>query len=86
VVEGRAGGGVVRVRITGAMDFQSVSIDPSAVDPSDASVLEDLVRAACNDAVARARQLGQQALGELDLGALGLGDLGSQGPGGPGQP
>jgi DNA-binding YbaB/EbfC family protein len=70
VVEGHAGGGVVKVRITGDMDFQSVSIDPQVVDPEDASMLEDLVLAACNDAVARARSLGQQALGGFDLGGL----------------
>ncbi len=81
VVEGRAGGGAVKVRITGAMDFESVSIDPAKVDTGDVSMLEDLVRAACNDAVARARELGQQALGDLDMGALGLADPGDRGPG-----
>lgn len=86
VVEGDAGGGAVKVRVTGDMRFESVSIDPSSVDPDDVALLEDLVRAACNDAVTRARQLGQQALGGLDLGALGLGELGGQGPGGVGQP
>ncbi|MDQ3642754.1 MAG: YbaB/EbfC family nucleoid-associated protein [Actinomycetota bacterium] len=76
VVEGQAGGGVVKVSITGDMDFQAVSIDPQAVDSGDISMLEDLVLAACNDAVARARSLGQQALGGFDLGGLGLGDAG----------
>ncbi|MDP8975755.1 MAG: YbaB/EbfC family nucleoid-associated protein [Actinomycetota bacterium] len=81
VVEGQAGGGVVKVRLTGDMDFQSVSIDPEAVDPGDLSMLEDLVLAACNDAVSRARSLGQQALGGLDLGSLGLGGTGLGGAG-----
>ncbi len=86
VVEGQAGGGVVKVRVTGDMDFQSVSIDPEAVDREDASMLEDLVLAACNDAVAQARSLGQQALGGLDLSSLGLGGAGLGGldPGTPG--
>lgn len=79
VVEGQAGGGAVKVRITGAMDFESVSIDRDAVDLDDVALLEDLVRAACNDAVARAREVGQQALGAVDLGALGLDDLGEGG-------
>ena len=78
VVEGQAGGGAVKVRINGAMDFESVSIDPEAVDAADVSMLEDLVLAACNDAMARARALGQKALGDLDLGGLGLGHLGSE--------
>jgi len=81
VVEGHAGGGVVKVRITGDMDFESVSIDPKVVDSEDVSMLEDLVLAACNDAVARARNLGQQALGGFDLGGLDLGDLGLGGAG-----
>src|SRR5436309_2634901 len=43
VVEGHAGGGVVKVTVTGAMEFQSVTIDPAAVDPEDVAMLEDLV-------------------------------------------
>ena len=76
VVEGQAGGGVVKVRVAGDMTFQSVTIDPRAVDPDDASMLEDLVLAACNDAVARARSVGQATLDGLDLGDLGAAGLG----------
>lgn len=79
VVEGQSGGGVVRVRVDGALGFRSVSIDPEVVDRDDVAMLEDLVVAACNDAVARAQELNRQALGGLGLG--GLGGLG--GPGGP---
>ncbi len=86
VVEGSAGGGAVKVRVSGDMRFESVSIDPASVDAGDVNLLEDLVLAACNDAVSRARRLGQEALGGLDLGGLGLGDLGGRGPGGVGQP
>lgn len=95
VVEGNAGGGAVKVRVSGDMRFESVTIDPASVDPDDVALLEDLVLAACNDAVSRARRLGQQALGGLDLGGLGLGDLegqahgelgGGQALGGPGSP
>ncbi len=52
VVEGQAGGGVVKVTVTGAFDFRSVTIDPSAVDPDDVEMLQDLVLAAIHDAVA----------------------------------
>lgn len=83
LVEGHAGGGVVRVAVTGAMEFQSVHIDPSAVDPADVEMLEDLVLAALHDAVARVQELNQEALGGFGntLGALGgdpeaLGGLG----------
>ncbi len=84
VVEGQAGGGVVKVGVSGDMDFQHVSIDPQVMDTRDVSMLEDLVLAACNDAVARARSLGQQALGGFDLGGLGLGGAGLDPAGGQG--
>ena len=73
VVEGQAGGGAVKVRATGGLTIQAVTIDPSAVDPDDVSLLEDLVVAATNDALAKAQDLTKSALGGLDLGgAAGL--------------
>jgi len=71
VVEGQAGGGVVKVAVTGGMEFQSVHIEPDAVDPDDVGMLEDLVLAAIHDAVAKVNELSQQAMGGLDLGGLG---------------
>ena len=71
VIEGQAGGGVVKVTVTGGMEFQSVHIDPDAVDPDDVSMLEDLVLAAIHDAVGKVNELSQQAMGGLDLGGLG---------------
>jgi len=71
VIEGQAGGGVVKVTVTGGLEFQSVHIDPDAVDPDDVGMLEDLVLAAIHDAVAKVNELSQQAMGGLDLGGLG---------------
>ena len=71
VVEGQAGGGAVKIRVTGGMEFMSVSIDPAAVDPADVSMLEDLVLAAIHDATAKVNEISQQAMGGLDLGGLG---------------
>ena len=71
VVEGQAGGGVVKVTVTGSMEFQSVTIDPDTVDPSDVGMLEDLVLAAIHDAVGKVNELSQQAMGGLDIGGLG---------------
>jgi DNA-binding YbaB/EbfC family protein len=79
VVEGAAGGGVVKVTVTGGMEFRSVHIDPSAVDPDDVEMLEDLVLAAIHDAMAKVGDISQQAMGGLDLG--GLGGLGGAGGG-----
>ena len=71
VVEGQSGGGVVKVSVTGSMEFRSVSIDPKAVDPDDVEMLEDLVLAAIHDAMSQVSELSQQAMGGLDLGGLG---------------
>jgi DNA-binding YbaB/EbfC family protein len=83
-VEGESGGGVVKVRVTGGMEFRSITIDPKAVDPTDVEMLEDLVLAAIHDAVARARDLNESAMGTLDLGDLGR--LAGGMPGLPGAP
>jgi len=71
-VEGQAGGGVVRIGVTGGLEFRSVHIDASAVDPDDPTLLEDLVLAALNDAVAKVNELQAEAspLGGIDLGGL----------------
>jgi len=68
VVEGRSGGGAVKVTVTGGMMFESVVIDPSVVDPNDVEMLQDLVLAAVRDAIAQANDLNSQALGGLGLG------------------
>jgi nucleoid-associated protein EbfC len=75
-VEGQAGGGMVKVRVTGGMEFRGVTIDPAAVDPDDVAMLEDLVLAAIRDAVTKAGQISEQAMGGLDLGGLGSGLFG----------
>ena len=75
VVEGSAGGGLVRVRVTGGFDFREVVIDPSVVDPSDVEMLQDLVLAAVREAVAKVNELNQQALGGLGGLLGGLGEL-----------
>ena len=73
VYEGHAGGGAVIVRATGDLDFQSITIDPEVVDPSDVEMLQDLVLAALHDlatTMAEAQQAAMGALGGLDLGGL----------------
>jgi hypothetical protein len=56
-VEGAAGGGLVRITLTGKGDMKRVAIDPKAVDASDVAMLEDLILAAYNDAKAKADAL-----------------------------
>jgi DNA-binding YbaB/EbfC family protein len=49
-LEGSSGGVLVRIEMTGAKEILSVRIDPSAVDPADVEILQDLVLAALSDA------------------------------------
>lgn len=71
VVEGTAGGGAVRVTMSGGMEFRQVTIDPAAVDPADVGLLEDLLLAALHDVMAKARELRGQALSGVAPGLLG---------------
>jgi DNA-binding YbaB/EbfC family protein len=76
-VEGVAGGGAVKVVVTGAMEFRSVEISPGAVDPDDVEMLQDLVLAALHDAVARVNEIQEQSLGGFGdaLAGSGLGGM-----------
>jgi nucleoid-associated protein EbfC len=69
-VEGVSGGGVVRVEVSGTMEFRRFHIDPKVVDPSDVSMLEDLLLAAVHDAAAKVAAGTQAAMGGIDLGGL----------------
>jgi hypothetical protein len=80
-IEATAGGGAVRVVITGAQEVRSVEIDPSAVDPDEVEMLQDLVLAAVNDAIARSKELERERMGSI-AGGLGLPGM----PGMPGMP
>jgi nucleoid-associated protein EbfC len=79
-VEGVAGGGLVRITLTGELEARRVHIDPSAVDPDDVELLADLVLAALRDAFVRVDELRNEALGGSmpDPSAL-LGQLGGLG-------
>jgi len=83
-VTGTAGGGLVRITLTGSGEPTAIEIEPDAIDPAEPELLEDLVLAALRDALHQVQQLQTSAMGGLDLGALGLGDLGGPGALGPG--
>ncbi|MEO8557702.1 MAG: YbaB/EbfC family nucleoid-associated protein [Rhodospirillales bacterium] len=65
---GVSGGGLVTVTVTGKGQTQSISIDPSLIVPEEAGVLEDLIRAAANDARAKADAMAQEELEKLTEG------------------
>ena len=71
-VEGSAGGGMVKVVVTGAGEVQTVRIAPEVVDPEDVEMLEDLVLAALHEAVGKVNAAQQQALGGIGGGLGGL--------------
>jgi DNA-binding YbaB/EbfC family protein len=97
-VEASAGGGMVKVVVTGDLKLESLTIDPDAVDPEDVEMLQDLVLAATNEALRQAVDLQDKAMQEasgeggfdpmMALEGLGLGDalsgFGGNAPGGAG--
>ena len=67
-VDGSAGGGVVSATVTGKGELVSIKIDPSAVDPSDVEMLQDLVVAAVNDALRASRDLAEEKMAAVTGG------------------
>jgi nucleoid-associated protein EbfC len=78
IVEASVGGGMVTVKISGALEVKEVKIDPAAVDPQDVAILADMVVAAVNEALRMAQDLAASKLGGASAG-LDLGDLGGLG-------
>lgn len=62
-VEASAGGGMVTVVMTGALEVRDVRIKPEAVDPDDVEMLQDLVTAAVNEALRTAQDYASRKLG-----------------------
>lgn len=67
-VEGSAGGGVVKAVVSGKQELLSLVIDPSAVDPEDVEMLQDLVLAAVNEALKASQALAEQKMGAVTAG------------------
>src|SRR5579884_2749358 len=80
-IEGSAGGGLVKVVMTGGGELMSVAIDPKAVDPDDVETLQDLIVAAVRDASRAVGELAAEKMGPVTggLGGGGLGGLGLPG-------
>ncbi len=82
-VQGDAGGGAVTAKVNGRLEVVAVHIDPKLLADGDAELLEDLVVAAVNAGLAKAREGAAQSLASL-TGGLPLGLFGNTatGPGG----
>jgi nucleoid-associated protein EbfC len=73
-VEASAGGGMVTVKATGALQITEIKIAKEAIDPDDPEILADMVLAAVNEALRSAQGLMESRLGGMmgGLGGLGL--------------
>lgn len=69
--EGDAGGGMVNVKVNGKMEVLSCSLSEEAVKLNDREMLEDLIKAAANQALAKVRQQNADEMGKVASG-LGL--------------
>ena len=72
-VEASAGGGAVTVVMSGHQLLQSIKINPEVVNAEDVELLQDMIVAAVNDAVAKSRQMAEEKLGPLTGGLKGMG-------------
>jgi nucleoid-associated protein EbfC len=67
-VEASAGGGMITVVANGKQEILSVNIDPEVIDPNDREMLQDLILAAVNDALSKAKNMVQEEMGKLTHG------------------
>jgi DNA-binding YbaB/EbfC family protein len=67
-IEVSAGGGAVKVTVNGQQEIKSVKISPEAINPDEVELLEDLVLAAVNEAMAKSKELAAERLGKLTGG------------------
>ncbi len=73
VVEASAGGGMVKVKMSGDLRMLEIAIDAEAIDPTEAELLQDMVLAAVNEGIRSAQELATSKLGGIAGGAGGLG-------------
>ena len=74
-IEGSAGGGAVRVTMSGEQKITAIVLEPEVVDPDDVEMLQDLIMAAIADASEKAAELQSKSFGAI-TGGLGLPGLG----------
>ncbi|KUK32310.1 MAG: Nucleoid-associated protein [Thermoanaerobacterales bacterium 50_218] len=67
-VETTAGGGAVRAVANGQLELVEIKVDPAAIDPEDPELLEDLLLAAVNEALRKAREMVAEEMGKVTGG------------------
>jgi hypothetical protein len=79
-VSASAGGGMVKVTMSGDLQLREITISPEAIDPEDPELLQDMVTAAVSEALRSAQELASNKLG--GVAGMGAGLPGMGGPGG----
>jgi DNA-binding YbaB/EbfC family protein len=72
VIEGAAGGGMVKATVNGHGDVISVSISKEVVNPDDVEMLEDLVLTALKDAIAKSKETANNKMNSVTGGMGGI--------------
>jgi nucleoid-associated protein EbfC len=67
-VQGSAGGGMVTVKVNGKGEVLTIAIEKEVISLDDVGMLQDLIVAATNDGLRRAKELSRQAMGKLTGG------------------
>ncbi|HSW61860.1 MAG TPA: YbaB/EbfC family nucleoid-associated protein [Dissulfurispiraceae bacterium] len=77
-VEATAGGGMITVTASGAGEIVTIKIEKDVVNPDDVDMLQDLILAACNEALRRAQQAVNDDMSKLTMGMNipGMGGIG----------
>jgi hypothetical protein len=76
-VQGSAGGGMVTVTVNGRGEVMTVAVEKELLTPDEQEMLQDLIVAATNDGLRKAKELGRQEMGKLTggLNLPGLSDM-----------
>lgn len=67
-VEASVGGGMVRVVASGKQEIKGIEIEKEVVDPDDVEMLQDLILAAVNDALAKSQEMAQEEMAKITGG------------------
>ena len=67
-VDTSAGGGMVKVTMTGDMKIENITIDPDACDPEDVEMLQDMIMAAVKEAIRGVGELANKQMGAITGG------------------
>lgn len=68
IVDGIAGGGMVKAQVNGKQELLSIKVDKEVIDPDDPEMLEDLVIAAVNQALKKSQEMVQEEMSKVTGG------------------